>query len=386
MRRNKVGIITLHQVTNYGGILQAYALQHVICNLGYDVEVIEKSLFVKEPSAIKKVFLYVWRTFQKKVMHRKISIRKEKNQNEKFTQWYEAAEYTMPFINKHIHHRYIKSFEEIHCEDYFALVVGSDQIWRPIYTEDVDMRIEDAYLKFAKHMDIRRISYAPSFGSDVWEYTPKQTKECSELLSLFDAVSCREDSGTEFCKKYLNYSTAISVLDPTLLLKKEDYISLIGNYNEPLDGDLMCYVLDENDNVQKVIDYISTTKNYKPFSVKAKAKNCASTSLYDRKQPPVERWLKGFSEAKFIITDSFHACVFAIIFRKDFVVIANSDRGVARYKSLLSKFDLEYRLIYEYNSEKINNILGRPMIVDEEEFSRMQQQSMGYLQKSLLSQ
>jgi hypothetical protein len=66
--------------------------------------------------------------------------------------------------------------------------------------------------------------------------------------------------------------------------------------------------------------------------------------LEKRIQPPVESWLRAFYDSEFIVTDSFHACVFSILFHKQFLVIGNKDRGLARIHSLLSMFGLEDRL------------------------------------------
>lgn len=382
--KSKVGILTLHQITNYGGILQAYALQRVIKSFGYDVEVIEKSMYCDSPSAIKKVFLYSWRIFQKKVLRKSISIKKEEHQNERVTLWYESAKLTLPFVEKHIRHRYVNSFDEIHSDDYRTIVVGSDQIWRPVYVEDVYMEIEDAFLSFARKWNVNRISYAASFGSEEWEYTNEQTKKCKELLSLFKAVSCREDKGVEFCKQHLDYPNAVTVLDPTLLLTKQDYESLIGDNKESLKGDLMTYVLDKNKKSDDIINYVAQKESLTPFSVKAKTSyNSNNAAMEDKLQPPVEKWLQGFRDAKFIITDSFHACVFAIIFRKPFVVCLNSDRGIARYKTLLSKFNLEYRLVCEYNPQQIDAILKQPLKIDEVRLDDLRKESLNFLKSNL---
>lgn len=67
--------------------------------------------------------------------------------------------------------------------------------------------------------------------------------------------------------------------------------------------------------------------------------------MHDRIKPSVEKWLRGFYDAKFVITDSFHACVFSIIFHKQFVVVGNKERGMSRFESLLDMFGLKDRLV-----------------------------------------
>ena len=381
--KSKIGIITLHQITNYGGILQAYALSHTIAAMGYDVEVIEKSMYLRPLSFIEKCIRYPFRFLLKKCLKRKIAIRKEENQNSKVSLLYESAEYTLPFVKKHIPHRYVQSFNELHEGEYRTFVVGSDQIWRPKYVREVFLDIQEAFLNFTNNWNVKRIAYAASFGSEEWEFTQEQTEECKKLLACFNAVSCRETKGTYFCKEYLNYPSSITVIDPTLLLNKKDYIALIGEYSCYNTGDLMCYVLDESEQNSKIINYIAKGMSMMPFSVKAQEPYFANSPIETRLQPPVEKWLKGFEEAKFIITDSYHACVFSIIFKKPFVVIINPVRGIARYKTLLSFFNLENRMISEFNKKQIDDILATPLFVDEVKMKDLQKEAINYLKQNL---
>ena len=86
--------------------------------------------------------------------------------------------------------------------------------------------IESSFLDFAETWNIKKISYAASFGTDLWEYNEKQTSNCRKLIRKFDAISVRESSGVTLCKKYLDID-AIQVLDPTFLLTKEDYCAVV---------------------------------------------------------------------------------------------------------------------------------------------------------------
>lgn len=91
---------------------------------------------------------------------------------------------------------------------------------------------------------MKRLSYAASFGTDKWEFTPQQTAICSPLAQKFDLVTVREGSGVKLCKDHLGVN-AVHVLDPTMLLTKEDYISLIEAEKEPqAAGTLFYYILD----------------------------------------------------------------------------------------------------------------------------------------------
>ena len=234
----------------------------------------------------------------------------------------------------------VDNYSDLKAEDFDAIVVGSDQVWRPKYFG----KIEDAYLQFAKDWNIKRIAYAASFGTAEWEYTENQTEICKDLIKKFDAVSVREDSGKDMCKKYLDVD-AEHLLDPTMLLEKEDYIRIFANSGTPQSpGTLMCYILDETPEKQSLINKISREKDLIPFRVNSKVENCTAP-LAERIQPPVEQWIRGFYDAEFVVTDSFHACVFSILFNKPFIAISNKGRGESRFQSLLKLFDLDNRII-----------------------------------------
>ena len=245
------------------------------------------------------------------------------------------------FINRYIKRRIVDDFSELKESDFDAIVVGSDQIWRPKYFKD---NIGNAYLKFAEGWNIKRIAYAASFGTNKWEYTEAQTKECARLLKQFDAVSVREASGVDLCRKHFGVE-ARHVLDPTMLLSAEDYIRLFETAGTPKSpGTLLCYILDETPEKTAWINQIAKERNLVPFRINSKVED-RTAPIAERIQPPVEQWLRGFHDAEFVVTDSFHACVFSILFHKPFFVVGNKGRGLSRFTSLLDTFSLEDRLI-----------------------------------------
>jgi hypothetical protein len=337
----KIGIVTLRLHNNYGGILQAYALQKVLQQMGHDAIVIDKSRFIKLPLfSFSRYYLYFKRLILKILSDRSLPVRWDKKLNDDMAI---MSANTYPFILEHI--KRIEAnhdYSNIRHNDFDAFVVGSDQVWRPKYFGQAI--IPCAYLSFAKEWNVKRISYAASFGTEEWEYTEEQTTECKGLIQLFDAVSVRESSAVELCEKHFDTS-AMHVLDPTMLLDASDYIKLFEEANTPQSqGSLMCYILDESKEKQEVVSCIEETLHLKSFSVNSKYE-VADAPLEERIQPPVEAWLRGFYDAEFVITDSFHACVFSILFEKPFIVYGNKYRGMARFHSLLSIFGLENRLI-----------------------------------------
>lgn len=337
----KIGILTLPLHNNYGGILQAYALQTVLKRMGHDAVVIDKSREIKLPIiSFSRYFLYFKLLAHKVLVDRNTTIFWDRKHNREYKV---MSTYTLPFIQQYIK-RFIaaRDYSNIKQGDFDAFVVGSDQVWRPKYFgQDI---ISNAFLSFAKDWDVKRISYAASFGTEEWEYSEAQTLECKDWIKKFAAVSVRENSAVKLCKEHLNVD-ALHVLDPTMLLSATDYIQLFKEANTPQSpGSLMCYVLDETEDKQKVVSNVEETLNLTAFSVNSKYE-VRTAPLEERIQPPVETWLRGFYDAEFVVTDSFHACVFSILFEKPFIVYGNKNRGMARFHSLLSIYGLENRLV-----------------------------------------
>ena len=333
----RIGILTLPLHTNYGGILQAYALQTVLERLGHEVCLIEKKRKPLRLPMWKAPLVYGKRVLKNLAGHPyPIFYEQKVNREEPITR-----QNTDLFIKRYIKRRIVNDFSELKESDFDAIVVGSDQIWRPKYFNG---NIEDAYLKFAEGWNIKRIAYAASFGTDEWEYTAAQTKECARLLKQFDAVSVREASGVDLCRKHFGVE-ARHVLDPTMLLSAEDYIRLFETAGTPKSpGTLLCYILDETPEKATLIERIAKERKLATFRINSKVED-KTAPITERIQPPVEQWLRGFHDAELVVTDSFHACVFSILFHKLFFVVGNKKRGLSRFTSLLGMFGLEDRLI-----------------------------------------
>lgn len=351
----RIGILTLPLHTNYGGILQAYALQTVLERMGHEVVVFDTPNKAYLPPLWKLPLSMTKRVLLKGLGKvDRIFIEHHLNKTRPV-----IAQYIQPFIDNHIHRKVIRKFTELKSQDYDAIVVGSDQVWRAIYFpmwgEKQD--IQNAYLSFTEGWNIKRISYAASFGTDDWEYTDEQTLRCKALLHMFDAVSVRESNGVVLCKKYFDIDSA-HVLDPTLLLNEFDYSIFFQKANTPKSqGTLLNYILDETEKNKTIIIDVANQKGLRSFSVNNPYENDESKPLSDRIKPSVETWLRGFSDAKFVMTDSFHACVFSILFKKQFAVIGNKVRGLSRIESLLECLGIEDRIV-----EDSNQVMQLPQI------------------------
>jgi hypothetical protein len=343
----KIGILTLPLGYNYGGILQVYALQTVLERMGHEVVMIEKIKKYNLP-LWKKPFSYTKRFILKYVLGKQIRIFTEKYEEFSFPI---ITQYTQTFINKHIHVYKTKRLEDINEDTFDAIVVGSDQVWRPKYSY---RPIENAYLKFTMGWNIKRIAYAASFGTDEWEYTPNATANCSKLLKMFNAVSVREQSAVNLCMEHFNVK-ATHVIDPTFLLSTSDYISLIDGAQMPRsNGIMLVYILDDAPIKTQIVNMIAKKRHLKPFIVNAMPEN-RFVPIQKRIQPPVEQWLQGFNDAEYVVTDSFHGCAFSINFNKPFVVFGNKGRGMSRFSSLLAIFGLTDRLVT--NVEEAEDVL-----------------------------
>lgn len=336
----KIAILTLPLRTNYGGILQNFALQQTLKSMGHNVYTVDKAV---------TDYASLWKILKRagKIMFGKIPAsylfyeKKYKQDYAVFTQ------HTRFFVNRHINlYPYTDLREDVTSNSFDAYVVGSDQVWRQGFGD-----MEDVFLGFTKGWDVKRLAYAVSFGVDKWEYSQEETQICSALVKQFDAVSVREKSGVSFCKDYLGIS-AVHVLDPSMLLTKEQYIDLVDmNETTPLEGNLFVHVLDKSPEKKSIIEKLAAKYKLKLFTCNQEAlEDNINIPLEKRTQPPVEQWLRSFLDAEYVVTDSFHATVFSILFNKRFLVLGNLERGLTRIQSLLEKFGLEDCLITNVES------------------------------------
>ena len=228
-----------------------------------------------------------------------------------------------------------------------AFVVGSDQVWRGTYNADVT----ESFCSFLPDTDPRRrIVYAASFGTEYVDISPEKLPECRRLAQFFSAVSVREQSAIRLAKEALGIEPQW-VLDPTMLLTSDDYRSLWQHEESQWEG-ITTYVLDASEEKSQIQQDVSQTLSLPVNALMLPPINQDGKPV---DMIPVEAWLKAFAQASFVITDSFHGCVFSIIHRKPFIAIANRERGIDRFTSLLGYFGLMDRLIFsleEYQQKR----------------------------------
>ena len=362
----RIAILTQPLGHNYGGILQNYALQQVLQKLGHNSITIEKDPY-QHITNFQLLIELPKRFFTKYILKKRDYILSEKRNNALIKQNWKRL---FPFVSKYINHLYVKSYDSVNINDFNVFLVGSDQIWRPVYNRG--SMLSQMYLNFIpKGINIKRIAYGASFGSKEWEYDEEQTKRCAELVQRFDAISMREIDGISLCAKHLNRNDAISVLDPTLLLDKKDYLQLCSNINPLSDNILFAYILDKNDATIYHLEKIANQKNLKLQLVSADH-DCTHS---------VVEWVTLFRDAECVITDSFHGTVFSIIFNKEFYTIANQSRGGSRFTSLLSQLSLTDRMFASVSDIKINKNIDWGIISDK--IDTLRNESLNFLKASL---
>lgn len=345
----KIGILTQRLHPNYGGLLQNYALQTVLRREGHEVLTIDWNAGEKKLSWYLKVGGLFIAHFLLPKRFNKPEIGYTPTKREQ-----DFIESNIVYFRDHYlsHTAVMKSESDFKSKidqyGFNAFIVGSDQCWRPCYNKYQ----REMFISFAEQRtDVRRIAYAASFGSDKWEFNEALTRDCSRLAAKFDVISVREDSGVELCRNNLGVK-ATHVLDPTLLLNKEDYISLVEKEHEqPSGGSLYYYFLDPDDEKLRALRCIEERSGLVPFSVIPKynsdhcTKENVKNEIEDCVYPSVTKWLRAFMDAEMVVVDSFHGMVFSIIFNKPFWVLGNPKRGMTRFESLLKIFNLEGRLI-----------------------------------------
>lgn len=332
----KIGILTLPLLSNYGGILQAYALQKVLKDMGHEAIFLDRRRLDEKPAVgvlrwkIKSMLRPLYYTVRSLLEH---EVYRDSNYN----------------IYRFIHQFLSPISEPLYTTDELkhqvrrlqldSIVVGSDQVWRSWNKDPKFIRLKDYFLDFIPDKTIHKWTYAVSFGKDTWEVDNADISDYKKMAQSFAAISVREDCGIEIVKQHLNRD-AILVLDPTLLLDKESYIALAGGNSCSLGaGKLFSYMLDKSTAKQAMVERISE-------HIGREVEEITPIGKYKILPSPIN-WIRAFMNADFVITDSFHGCVFSIIFNKQFVALGNKSRGQSRFSSLFRIFGLENRLIEE---------------------------------------
>lgn len=361
---NKIGIITWHYYANFGSGLQAFALQKLISNFGYDVEIINYRnplLGGKNPW---------WKITLKYILH-----------------------YTLGFLNKRVYektllgtlkyqHEYLiqsKYFEDSDqianiVKDYTCIVYGSDQIWAPNVYNPVYM---GAYIP----KRIRKVSYAASIGlNDI----PNDLVETyKNNLSSFYAIAVREDEGKILLKKKCGIDAKV-VLDPTLMIDASLYRNMQRSVKGINGKYIFCYFLNTEHNYKnKVIEY-ARKHNLKIIGVSYKEDDSEWMTMLRNIGADQFLWL--INNAETIFTDSYHGSIFSLLFHKNLWIFVRFDENNpvcqnSRIRQLQNNFNLEHRVI-SHKSE-IDDSKSINYQYFEQKLAELRHDSVSYLQNAL---
>lgn len=361
----KVGIITVYQNTNYGSILQSFALQRKLKDLGYHGENLKYHLrtpptkrnklrnIVRNPSLLARLF-YRARYHSREDM---------------FAEFLRTAINVSSYTVEHI----LEGNEEA-IQTYHKYICGSDQIWAPNQFNEI------FFLSFVPKTD-RRIAYAPSIGLP--EIPRELIGQYCKLVNAIDHISVRENKGAELIKEITGRDVEV-VVDPTLLLTKDEW-SEHAKSKRLDDPYILCYFLGSNVEHRSWVERLSNKTGYKivvlPFATK---------DFYWGDERLFEvgprEYLSLIENAKAVCTDSYHGMLFSINFNKEFYAFLRFEENDelnqnSRVFNLLDRLDLSDRIVDPNSDDEYGRIaweLVNSTVKDE------RNRSVEYLKRSLM--
>ena len=326
----KIGILTFHWATNYGAVLQCYALQEYLKSLGHEVEIINYKPHLFDDN----VFTFLrFRKF--------LHIGDYLNNCKK-----EAA--LKDFRSSRLHQT-----ERIYaCKDmayiancYDAIVSGSDQVVNPSFLLNGEGKgtVSPTYF-LGFPFEGKRIGYAVSFG--VVEYPQECVEIAKPYMAKFDKISTRETTGVKIVKA-MGRNDAVVVPDPTLLLSSTEYKILANTSHLNNFTEFYCFF----------IRHIAERKQA------IKSLKLKGGMLWNNEDDDysLEGWLAKIKHANFVITDSFHCMVMCLKLHTPFAVVTELEGNTGmndRFYTLLGLLDMEYRIVHKGDISKNINIVN----------------------------
>ncbi len=360
----RIGLLSPHYAYNYGAVLQAFALKTHLRSRGHDAVILNRrpAYHCAIPSLSGR-------------MARRLEVLSKRRSFGAFERRFLQPQ-TAPVVHE-------ADWEQLPAFGLDAVVVGSDQVWRDDYA--FTSFGYNMFLDFADRCpQLRRIAYAPSLGKESWNSTPEREARVRQLLHKFSAISVREHTSVPILRDKFGVE-ATAVVDPTLLLDAADYTRILGIDTTPRRR-VAAYILDYDADYAAILDHTAHATGMPVSTIGVKSPSGAASVLLNRFRcmTPVTEWVRRIASAQYVVTNSFHGMVFAIIFRKQFVVFMNNERGAARFKSLLGMFGLESRLVAK-DSDCYTDVLLTPIDYAraEAEIRRWQAHSAAWLDAAL---
>lgn len=334
MSNKKVGISTFHNAHNYGGVLQVYALQETITAMGFDCKVINYQCvpIIKNYQYKRILNKYVFKESSLRKILKKITRAILIRQGYKM-KWKKFNE----FINTKLKlSKKITDKNEIKELDIDYYILGSDQIWNPMITDGLD----DVFFgDFNRKKDSKTIAYAGSIG--LKDMPDKYKQEFANKINKIDTISVREAQLIEVMKQYTS-KNVMNVVDPTLLLKKEDWTQISKKVNMK-NKYILIYALRNNKKLYFEAQKVAKQLNLEIVEIGNKRPFSNRNYMFLNNIGP-EEFLGVFENAEIIFTNSFHGTVFSIINNKNFYTFSNNPRS-ERMISLLRVLGLLDRYI-----------------------------------------
>jgi hypothetical protein len=364
----KIGIMTFWwSDDNYGQILQCYALQKYLCDAGHDTylirydprnDYVKTSVLKKALKVFNPVKLINHLSYKKRLINNR---REEKDNPRRFNNFRE---------------KYIKQSEKIYYSydelvsnppEADVYITGSDQVWNTfsLSFERARKKLQAYFLDFGDS-ETKRIAYAASFGKET--IADDFIRAISPLLKRFDYISVREKSGLTICRQ-CGIENADWVLDPTLLLTADNYRSLYKNEQPVSPGKpyLFLYLLGNKTRFSvETVYQQAKEKNLEVVYVSGNVQMDKHKKVY----ATIPQWISLIDNAEYIITNSFHGCVFSLIFHKPFIPIMLTGKYVSgmntRLKSLFELLELKFtndnqnllKNIYDFDKNRIDKKLS----------------------------
>lgn len=381
----KVGLAIVTYTINYGTFLQAFATQEAVRKLGYDTEIINIDSVIRDVSKsrkkyfVKQIFNFAELKSYKSTIAAIINRKLDKVYNNYYTQREKKfLEFQKKYFEKGKRCDSWNGLAE-HCKNFSSVLVGSDQLWRP-----ANIAGNFYTLNFVPE-EINKVAYATSFG--LKEVRKDQKEDVANFLKRIQHLSCREESGVEIIKS-LTGREAKLVCDPTILLTKEKWQEFL-NKNPKVEGKyILAYLLSDNKEHRDFLKKLSQKTKCKIVGVLHGAGYIKGDEKNVDEAPsdigPFD-FLNLIKNAAFVCTDSFHGCVFSVLFEKDFYAFKRfSDKDKmstnTRVVNLLKKFDLIGRLVENYDKIDLTQI---DYTVVNKKVENFREYSIKYLKEAL---
>ncbi|MBE8719324.1 polysaccharide pyruvyl transferase family protein [Sphingobacterium pedocola] len=378
----KIAVATLGNAQeNYGQLLQAYALQTFLKKSGYDAFLIryKREFTLHDEKGVRKVAKAIYLLFRKfffqDVGNREVS--SSSIQQRDFKNFYKEH---FKFSEKlYTNIEQLKNAPPIAD----AYIAGSDQIWNWGGRYGYD---KVYFLQFGD-MNVKRISYAAGMSKIV--DNPQLKKELKSYLRRFDSVSLREPTGIHLLKE-AGFITPQVVLDPTLLLQKEDYKDLTRSIPTPSKEFILGYLINfktaDDIDWNTIEDYLSSTGiDFRYVSAEGYTGATDKLGTYETQYYTTPEWLASMENAKSVLTSSYHGLLFSIIMNKPFLFFFIEDKehsyGRNRAMHILSELGLESRVYQKKNSLTFEEQLNRPIAWKDvvNKLEKLKQKSIDFL-------